>query len=50
MPGLDPNLVDHHLAVDPKIKPIRQKLRKIHPKVALLVKANLERMLAAKII
>ena len=50
MPGLDPKLVVHHLAVDPKIKPVRQKLRKMHPKVALLVKAKLERMLAAKVI
>jgi hypothetical protein len=50
MPGLDPNLVVHHLAVDPKVKPVRQKLRKMHPKVALLVKAELERMLAAKVI
>ena len=50
MPGLDPKLVVHHLAVDPTIKPVRQKIRKMHPKVALLVKAELERMLAAKVI
>ena len=34
MPGLDPKLVVHHLVVDPKIKPVRQMLRKMHPKVA----------------
>lgn len=50
MPGLDPKLVVHHLAVDPKIKPVRQKLKKVHPKVVLLVKAELERMLATKVI
>ena len=50
MPRLDPKLVVHHLAVDPKIKPVRKKLRKMHPKVALLVKAELERMLVAKVI
>jgi hypothetical protein len=50
MPGLDPNLVVHHLTVDPEIKPVRKKIRKMHPKVALLVKYKLERMLAAKII
>ena len=50
MPGLDPKLVVHHLSIDPKIKPVIQKLRKMHPKVALLVKAELERMLAAKVI
>jgi len=49
MPRIDPKLVVHHLAVDPKIKPIRQKLRKMHPKVALPVKAELERMLVAKV-
>ena len=26
MPGLDPNLVVHHLAVDPNVKPVKQKL------------------------
>ena len=50
MPRLDPNLVVHHLTVDPKIKLVRQKIRNMHPKVALLVKADLERMLAAKVI
>ncbi|MDF3675372.1 hypothetical protein P3S39_25080, partial [Enterobacter hormaechei] len=50
MPGLDPKLVVHHLAVDPKIKAVRKNLRKMHPKVALLVKAELERMLAAEVI
>ena len=50
MPGLDPKLVVHHVAVDPKIKLVRQKLRKMHPKIALLVKAELEKMLDAKVI
>lgn len=50
MPGLDPNLVIHHLAVDPNVKPVKQKLRKMHPKVALLVKSELEKLLDAKII
>lgn len=50
MSGLDPKVLVHHLTIDPKIKPVRQKLRKIHPKVALLVKDELERMLATKVI
>ena len=41
MPGLDIVLVVHHLAVDPKIKPVKQKLCKMHPKVVLLVKEKL---------
>ena len=50
MPSLDTNLVVHHLAVDPKIKPVKQKLHKMHPKEALLVKAELQKMLEAKFI
>lgn len=41
MPILDTDLVVHHLVVDLKIKPVKNKLRKMHPKVALLVKAKL---------
>jgi len=38
MPNLDPDLVVHQLDVHPDAKPIKQKLRKMHPQVALLVK------------
>ena len=48
--GLDPKLVVHHLVVDPKIKTFQQKLHKMHPKVALLVKSKPEKMLEAKVI
>ena len=41
MPSLDTTLVVHHLKIDPKIKPVKQKLHKMHPKVALLVKVEL---------
>lgn len=47
---IDPNLVVHHLAVDLKLKPVKQKLQKMHPKVTLLVKADLEKMLEEKVI
>ena len=50
MPGLDTDLVVHHLIVDLKIKPVKEKLHKMHPKVALLVKAELQKMLEEKII
>ena len=50
MSGLDTDLVVHHLTVDPKIKPVKQKLHKMHPKVALLVKVELQKMLEAKLI
>ena len=50
MPRLDTDLVVHHLTVDPKIKPVKKKLRKMHPKVALLVKVELQKMLEEKFI
>ena len=45
MPSLDTDLVVHHLIVDPKIKPMKKKLHKMHLKVALLVKEELQKML-----
>lgn len=50
MPRLDPKLVIHHLAMDLGARPVKKKLCKMHPKVALLVKAELEKLLEAKII
>ncbi|KAH9311809.1 hypothetical protein KI387_026844 [Taxus chinensis] len=47
MPGLDPTLVEHNLVVHADAKPIKQKLRKMHPRVALLIKEELEMLLAA---
>ena len=50
MLGLVPKLVVHHIVVDPKIKPIWQKICKMHPNVALLVNKELENMLDEKVI
>ena len=50
MPGLDTDLIMHHLSISPYVKPIKQKLRKMHPHVALLVKAELEKLLSANFI
>ena len=50
MPRLDPKLVVHHLVIDPKVKPVKKKPQKMHPKVSLLVKVELEKMLDVKII
>ena len=36
MPGLDPDLVMHHLSLPLGAKPVKKKLRKMHPHVALL--------------
>ena len=50
MLGLDIDLVVHHLEVNPKIKHVKKKLRKIHPNVALLVKVELKKILEEKFI
>ena len=47
MPRLDSNLIMHHLSIAPRIKPLKQKLQKMHPHVSLLVKAELEKLLKA---
>ena len=47
MSGLDPDLIMHHLSIAPRIKPVKQKLHKMHPHVALVVKAKLEKFLKA---
>ena len=50
MPGLDMVLIMHHLSISPDIKHVKQKLRKMHPHVALLVKEELEKILSANFI
>ena len=41
MPGLDTNLIMHHLSIAPGVKLVKQKLRKMHPHITLLVKVEL---------
>ena len=50
MLGLDPKLVIHHLEVDPKVESVKKNLWKTHPKVSLLVKVELEKILESKVI
>lgn len=45
MPGLDLELVLHHLPLLLGIKPYKQKLRKMHPQITLLVKVELQKIL-----
>ena len=40
----------HHLSIALGVKPIKQKMRQMHPHIALLVKAELEKLLGAKLI
>ena len=32
MPGLDPSIVQHHLPLVPHARPVKQKLRRLHPR------------------
>jgi hypothetical protein len=45
MTGLNPKLVLYHLPLLPNAKPVKQKLCKMHPQVALLIKAKLKKLL-----
>ena len=50
MPSLDLDLIMHHLSIAPGVKLVKHKLRKMYPHVALLVKAELEKLLKASFI
>lgn len=50
MPSLDPNLIMHHLSITLGVKPVKKKLCKMHPHVALLVKDELEKLLKVGLI
>ena len=47
MLGLDTKLVEHHLVLKPDVKPVKQKLRKMDPRVKQQVKEGLEDLLKA---
>lgn len=50
MPRLDPNLVLHHFPLQPSVKTLKQKLRKMHPQISLLFKVELKKLLDASFI
>ena len=41
MPGLDPTIVQHHLPILPHARPVKQKLRRLHPRWSLQVKEEI---------
>lgn len=43
--GLDPDLVMHHLTVAEGDKLVKQKLRKMHPYIVVLIKDELKKLL-----
>ena len=45
MPGLDPTIVQHHLPILPHARPVKQKLRRLHPRWSLQVKEEIQNQL-----
>ena len=50
MPDLDPALVEHRLPIKLGAKAVKQKLRRLHPKIALQVKEEVDKLHKAKFI
>lgn len=49
-PGFDPKLVEHRLVLCPDAKIVKQKLRQLHPKAALQVEEEINKLHTAKFI
>ena len=45
MPDLDPNIIQHHLPILPHARPVKQKLRRLHPRWSLQVKEEIQKEL-----
>ncbi|KAL6321720.1 hypothetical protein AAG906_031232 [Vitis piasezkii] len=45
MTGLDPSMVQHHLPFLPHVRPVKQKLRRLHPRWSLQVKKEIQKQL-----
>ena len=50
MPGLDPLLVEHQIPLEESARPVKQKLRRMLPDVAVKVKEEVDKLLQAKFI
>ena len=46
MPGIDPSIVQHHLPILPRVRPVKQKLRRLHPRWRLQVKEEIQNKLS----
>jgi hypothetical protein len=47
MPGMDPRIVEHETTTYPDAKLVRQNLRPVNPKKAVVIKAEVEKLLEA---
>eukprot|EP00261_Vitis_vinifera_P024444 XP_010656732.1 PREDICTED: uncharacterized protein LOC104880757 [Vitis vinifera] len=45
MPGLNPSIVQHRLPILPHARPVKQKLRRLHPQWSLQVKEKIQKQL-----
>ena len=46
MSGLDPTIVQYHLPILPHAQPVKQKLRRLHPRRSLQVKEEIQKQLS----
>ena len=46
MPSLNPTIVQHHLPIMPHARPVKQKLRRLHPRWSLQVKEKIQKQLS----
>nr|CAN73091.1 hypothetical protein VITISV_041303 [Vitis vinifera] len=46
MPGLDPSIVQHHSPILPHARPVKKKLRRLHPRWSLQVKEEIQKQLS----
>ena len=46
MSGLDPSIVQHRLPLLPHARPVKQKLRRLHPRWSLQVKEEIQKQLS----
>ena len=46
MPGLDPTIVQHHQPILPYARPVKQKLRRLHPRWSLQVEEEIQKQLS----
>ena len=47
MSGIDPSVVVHEIKTYPDARPVRQKLRPVHPRKTAAIKAEIEKLLKA---
>ena len=46
MSGLDPSIVQHRLPLLPHVRPVKQKLRRLHPRWSLQVNEEIQKQLS----